>query len=267
MTEQKPSEAKYEDWLRDSLGVEIPAHYETYYGTVAETMRSDFELSPVWEELPATLKLANYDYEASHGLPLLLTPDIKVDLDIKQYRNFFQKTYRKNILENKDWDRPPLGGWITPDNWLSRIADIVRTTIVVKYFDGVSFLVSRIQSLCEETGVLCKPTFKAKMDEGYYAAHIDIKSIIRIPGIPGISWDMEQVEFSVEVQVTTQVQEVLRSLLHRYYEEKRARPAEESQWQWDYNSNEFSANYLGHILHYLEGRILELRDRQKEGSE
>ena len=39
---------------------------------------------------------------------------------------------------------------------------------------------------------------------------------------------------------------------------------DDMKWQWDYKSDEFTANYLGHILHYVEGRIVELRDKQKE---
>ena len=36
------------------------------------------------------------------------------------------------------------------------------------------------------------------------------------------------------------------------------------KWQWDYKSDEFSANYLGHILHYVEGMIVEIREKQKK---
>jgi hypothetical protein len=58
------------------------------------------------------------------------------------------------------------------------------------------------------------------------------------------------------------LQEVLRKLLHKYYEEKRKREKREDiSWQWDYKSEEFAVNYLGHILHYIEGLILEVRDR------
>ncbi len=33
-------------------------------------------------------------------------------------------------------------------------------------------------------------------------------------------------------------------------------------WQWDYKCDEFLPNYLGHIIHYIEGMIMEVRDRK-----
>jgi hypothetical protein len=49
------------------------------------------------------------------------------------------------------------------------------------------------------------------------------------------------------------------------YEEMRVKSTKEDnrKWQWNYQSLEFSSNYLGHILHYVEGMILEVRDKQK----
>jgi hypothetical protein len=53
--------------------------------------------------------------------------------------------------------------------------------------------------------------------------------------------------------------------LHKYYEERRKRIKEENiKWQWNYKSDEFTVNYLGHILHYVEGMIMEVRETQKE---
>ena len=33
-------------------------------------------------------------------------------------------------------------------------------------------------------------------------------------------------------------------------------------WQWDYTNDRFNTNYLGHIVHYVEGMIVQLRDKQ-----
>ena len=75
---------------------------------------------------------------------------------------------------------------------------------------------------------------------------------------------IELVEIEVELQVTTQLQELIRSLLHVHYEKRRKEhEALEEQWQWDYKSDEFATNYLGHILHYVEGMIVEVRDRHR----
>ena len=80
-----------------------------------------------------------------------------------------------------------------------------------------------------------------------------------------MTWDTERIDVSIELQITTQLQEVIRKLLHSYYENvrKRAGEREDVKWQWNYKSEEFAANYLGHILHYIEGMIMEVRERQR----
>ncbi len=73
----------------------------------------------------------------------------------------------------------------------------------------------------------------------------------------------QKVNVPVEIQITTQLPEVIRKLMHKYYEEKRSKLNTNTKWQWDYKSNEFSLNYLGHILHYIEGMIMEIREKQR----
>ena len=75
----------------------------------------------------------------------------------------------------------------------------------------------------------------------------------------------EKIMVSIEIQITTQLQEVIKKLLHKYYEERRKRIEKPSvKWQWDYKSDEFSTNYLGHILHYVEGMIMDIRESRLE---
>jgi predicted NAD-dependent protein-ADP-ribosyltransferase YbiA (DUF1768 family) len=101
--------------------------------------------------------------------------------------------------------------------------------------------------------------------EGHYAAHLCVCDTFEVPGE---RWDTKSVPVTVEIQITTQLQEAIRRLLHSYYEARRMLPVQErSDWQWEYGSDEFVANYLGHILHYVEGMIMEVRDRQNSGEE
>jgi len=69
----------------------------------------------------------------------------------------------------------------------------------------------------------------------------------------------------VEVQVTTSIKEVIKKLLHTFYEDSRKspRPPSIEEISWNYRSPQFNAAYLGHILHYVEGMIIEVRDQQK----
>jgi hypothetical protein len=131
----------------------------------------------------------------------------------------------------------------------------------VKYFDGVDYLTEKIKNLCIKHNIDIK-VHKEAREEGYYAAHLYIRMDFEIPKI---DWDTERIEALIEIQITTQLQEVIRRLLHNYYEKKRkivVKPPE--KWQWDYRCDEFCANYLGHILHYVEGMIMDIRERQKK---
>jgi ppGpp synthetase/RelA/SpoT-type nucleotidyltranferase len=169
------------------------------------------------------------------------------------------KTYRKNILDNKNWPNEPNSGWILPNNWYSRINDIIRTLFIVKYLDGVEYMINELGVYCEQCSILPETHFEAR-EEGYYAAHLYIRQNFEVPNI---KWDTEIIDVSVEIQVTTQLQDVIRRLLHRYYEDSRKNFNRDEYWQWNYKSDEFSANYLGHILHYVEGMIVEIRDKEK----
>jgi hypothetical protein len=65
----------------------------------------------------------------------------------------------------------------------------------------------------------------------------------------------------IEIQITTQLQEVLRSLTHKFYEAQRLQVVpDKGKWKWDFKSNRFKVGYLSHTLHLLESVILESRD-------
>lgn len=262
MNNEKPDIDGYKKWLKEEHGFEISDH-ERNYESVTNRIKSDFEKSNFWIELTKKLREYNDEYLLKRGYPLLiyLKPKLDIKLDIKSFDSFLLKTYRKNILENKSWPNELKGGWILPKNWYSKINDIIRTMFVVKYLDGVEFLAEKINSHCEQHHLKCTVYLEAR-EEGYYAAHLYTKQNFEIPKI---TWDTKRVNVSIEIQITTQLQEVIRKLLHKYYEARRKKLKEEDlKWQWNYKSDEFSANYPGHILHYVEGMIMEIREKQKE---
>lgn len=261
MNTEKPKDiCEYKEWLSKYHKAEVVERTKTYYASVANKVKMDFEKSGFWIELNDNLKEFDSEYYSHKGLHLLIETN-KPQLYVKPFDSFLLKTFRKNILENVYWPNEPKGGWIPPNSWYSRINDIIRTLFVVKYLDGVEFMIDRIHKLCMQHTLTCEPFLEAR-EEGYYAAHIYTKKIFEIPRI---NWDTEKVEFSIEIQITTQLQEVIRQLLHKYYEERRKRAREEdTKWQWNYKSDEFVTNYLGHILHYVEGMIMEVRERQEK---
>jgi hypothetical protein len=188
-------------------------------------MCDDFETSELWIGILGELQEWNDEY-AKGGYPLLVT--FEPALVTKPYASFLMKTFRKNCVRNVNWPDEPPGGWLLPDNWYSRENDLVRTFLVVKYLDGVEFAMEKLRAYGVDHGVEAVATLEARI-EGYYAA------------------------------------QVMRTHLHEYYDERRLqKPIDLVDWQWNYRSSEFSTGYLAHILHYVEGMIVEIRDKQRK---
>lgn len=257
---EKPNSLEdYRKWLKKELNYTIDKRYESYYDLITPTLKEKISNSDFYKNLNKELRSINDEYEITTSYPLLLNYSQNVTLYKKSFDSFFIKTYRKNILNNVNFPAPPNGGWLTPDNWIEKVNDIIRTSITVKYLDGVKFLIEKIEQLGKDDSFACKSNFEAK-EEGYYAAHTYLKKEIEIPAQ---KYNTVKIYFEFEIQITTQLQEIIKNLLHKYYEENRKKEYDSSYlWQWDYKSPEFSTNYLGHILHYVEGMIMEIRSKK-----
>lgn len=259
VNEKPQNEQDFRVWLEKELGYKVDSKYEYYYETITKKLKSDFEASSFWQKLISELDEINYKYLKKTGVHLLIPTDIP-QICIKPLNSLLIKAYRKNILNNSDYPNPPKSGWLTPENWFEMINDILRTTITVKYLDGASFILDEIKNIAEQNASDFSSSFEAR-EEGYYAAHSGVKLEFNIP-----SQTFEPVKkiMNVEIQITTQIQGVIKSLLHKHYEEKRkCESPKDYKWQWDHKSAEFIPNYLGHIIHYVEGMIIDIRDKQK----
>ena len=254
----KPTIETYEFWYKEKFNIELNLRPANVYKYIIQKLQTDIEDSKFWKGLQSNLIDYNDEYYLKNGYPLLRIEAL--NLFSKSYSSLLNKTFRKNILLNNDFPNEPINGWITPDNWFSIIKDLLRTTITVRYLDGVEFITNKIKELATENNFSFHVDFEAR-EEGYYAAHITVGGKFTIVDE---NWEAIEIEIPIEIQITTQLQEVIKGLLHKMYEDIRILPNEvkNQKWQWDYKSKEFSSNYLGHILHYVEGMILEVRDKQ-----
>ncbi len=258
-TKKPKSVEEYKVWLRDQHGVDLQLA-ENHYESVRHKLLADVKESSCWRELLSSMDNMDQTYLGQTGYKLFAEGYTTPQLRSKPFESLLIKTFRRNILANKQWPEPPTKtGWLLPPGWFARINDIVRTLLVVKYLDGVTFTVKQIRSIVRGLGTECSAKLEAR-EEGYYAAHLYFHVTCEIPRE---NWDTVEAAISVELQVTTQVQEVIRKLLHAYYEERRLIHEKESTWQWDYKTPEFAANYLGHVLHYVEGMIMDIREKQE----
>lgn len=260
---KKPSNIEeYKEWLEREHGVNIDKRIENHYESVVQKIKRDFSKSLLWTELGKELNKIEEGYILKTGYRLFLESNLP-ELKTKSFESFIEKTFRKNIIYNYRWPEPPKNGWIFPSNWMNRINDTVRTLFVVKYLDGAEYLIEKLELFASNFDLNFRKFYEAR-EEGYYAIHTYVRSDFETPKI---DFDTEIQNISIEIQVTTQLQEVIRRLLHKYYEEKRTQNSsgveKRKQWQWNPESEEFSTNYLGHILHYVEGMILEIRNKEK----
>ncbi len=262
MNGQKPATIpEYLQWLRERHGVQVQVQAgKNRFDSVATRIRDAFQASPFWKDLIDSLKEFDDEYLVSTAYRLFVSPAPAV-IEVKPFESFLLKTFRRNILESPHFPEAPEGGWLLPDDWYSRISDIVRTCLVVKYLDGVEFMAAKIEGMCSIHGCQCDLSYEAR-EEGYYAAHVIVHGTAEIPRE---DWDSQRIPVALEIQITTQLQEVIRKLLHEYYDRRRSQTERaDVKWQWNYKSDEFIANYLGHVLHYAEGMIMEVRNRQAE---
>ena len=257
MTIKKPEYKDYINWLKKEHSINI-LEQERLYSSISTKMKSDFVTSTFWKEFNENLSDYNDQYFLDNKYDLLMHREIVPDILIKPFKSFLEKTYRKNILNNSNWPNEPDMGWLLPYKWYSQINDILRTIIIVKYLDGVEFIINKIDNLSRECGLNCKTHLESRID-GYYAAHIYLKNQFEIP----IGIKTEFINVSIEFQITTQLQEIIKQLLYSHYAKKRKIKSVNDDWQWDYQSDEFLANNLGHILHYVEGMIMEVREKQR----
>ncbi len=264
MDKRKPKNIdEYKLWLKNEHKIDIDRKIKEHYISVTLRIKQEFEKSKIWNDIINKLSEYSDEYYIKTGYPLLM-PNFKPEILIKSFNPFLLKTFRKNVILNENWPKPPQGGWFLPNNWFSRINDIIRTLIVVKYLDGVEFIIEKIRRIADKNKKKCNYFFESTED-GYYAAHFYLNEKFEIPRI---DWDTEIIDINIEIQITTQLQEVIRQLLHKYYEQKRllvVSSGDEIPWQWNYEKEEFLANYLGHILHYIEGMIMKIRKKQSEG--
>jgi hypothetical protein len=259
-----PALDQYSDWLRRKFR-RVPGVQEgqSYYETATVSLKYDLERTAFWRSLQDSLPNYEAAYFVNTGVGLLAMPH-SGEVSIKPWTSFVEKTYRRNVLLNESFPDPPDGGWLLPPNWFWRIKDILRTTYVVKYLDGVHDLGRRIEDHAGDNALSTESSLEGTR-AGYYAGHV----VVMIPlQRPTVGWGRETLAIPVEFQITTQVKEVIKELLHKNYARDRMQGLDEDlTWQWEYDGRPFASNYLGHILHYVEGRIMNIRNMDAEASD
>ncbi|HEX8231217.1 MAG TPA: hypothetical protein VF826_18200 [Chloroflexia bacterium] len=210
------------------------------------------------------LERCEAEYMAQHGTALLMRHDADPGFVVKTYKSVVNKSYRLNRVNNSRYPDAPLGGvWVTPENWYELMDDLIRTRIVCTFIDGPKLIAARLQTYADERGLISHQETHQR-DRGYYAYHVYVKIPVDLllPSTSGVVTKAGQL--SVEIQLTTQLQDVLYDLTHPIYETLRVNPeANSDEWKWDFSSDRFKLGYMAHTLHMLEALILEHRNKAR----
>lgn len=255
---EKPSNfANYAQWICNELDLSRVALRRQYERRVSE-MRLAAADTDVWQALVSELPELDAQFDQAHGRRLLM-PSEPPELLEKPFESAFEKAYRIDCLGNDDWPDPPGGreAWLQPSNYQAVVNDLVRTTIFVRFLDGAPFLAERLTEITREHGVVSAVEHRSDAT-GYYAIHL---SIALETYVTGKSWESELVNFNVEIQIATMTQWVLRTLSHDLYARQRVSIPDDDQWRWQPSGEPFQTSYLGHLLHYADGMMVELGKR------
>ena len=172
----------------------------------------------------------------------------------KPYSSMIDKSFRMNAVENTNYPAAPVNGWVVPDNWFERMNDTIRTTLVCRFLDGPDHICQEIQQHAGECALPCHYSARGR-DEGYYSHHLYISFLVNIL----TTHSSTEQSIDLEIQVTTQLQDILKNLTHRYYTQDRSAPSTKD-WKWEFRTNRFRARFLSHSLHLLEALIVDVRD-------
>ncbi len=257
----RPTLKQYEQWLRVVWQGDRRELRRGRYLQQQRDLQEAFKASPFYGSLQGQLLAWSAEYKDQMKADLFSRGQPEVDLKLKPWESFLSRTWRENVLKNDNWPEPPLGGWYSPDCWFERVRDVVRTRLVVRYLDGVEFLATRLARHARGLGQDSERRTHAKED-GYYAMHVVVQQSFEVQTL-----NFEELEercSGVEVQLATELQRTIGELTHEYFQGRReTRPHGEEKWQWDYRAPEFTPLYLGHLLHYIEGMIMQVRENDR----
>jgi len=255
----KPATLKdYNIWCKEFLQIDFDDETSrNRYETNLNIAYLAAENHSFFQVLERKLEEWSESYEKATQSELLMSK-LNFKLMKKTYESSIDKSFRINILWNDSFPAEPKKGWVTPRNLHSYFNDGIRGYLVCRFIDGPRFIAEKLKDYAKSLGLKSR-FYSQEREEGYYAYHFYVT--IEVAFIDE-SFKKVQSEIEIEIQITTQLQEVLKNLTHQFYQVNRLKPEKLSKWKWDYNTNRFRVSYISHTLHLLESIIVEIRDNK-----
>ncbi|EIV8646623.1 TPA: hypothetical protein NJ448_004524 [Vibrio parahaemolyticus] len=248
---------EYIEWAAENIGSQFNDQpLESLYETNMNNVFNGVSQHPFFVGFSNKARTWQTSYKEATNSDLF-TDSNEPKLLVKPYSSVVEKTYRQNVLWNKKFPETPKGGWYDHSNLYCRLNDLVRGSMVCRFIDGPKFVANAIRAYAKEFNLESRQ-YSQERDDGYYAYHVYVKFPVTVYGL---DWSKSDTFVEVEIQITTQLQEVLRSLTHKFYETQRLQSnTDRGKWKWEFKSSRFKVGYLSHTLHLLESVILESRD-------
>lgn len=252
----RTSEA-FATWSADVLG-EDPRDARRWYELNVGAALSAVHALPFLSDFEARLAaLADSEAERTgHGF--LMKGEGRIQFSTKSFEAVLNKALRVNILENGAFPDAPPSGWIGPDRWFQEFDDLVRGQVFCRFVDGPG-RIAALGAEAAEAAQLAARTVARQHERGYYAHHLYFDVNLELLGKD--RRDQMAVSLTAEIQFATQLQEMMYSITHEFYEAQRIGLLDDTDaWKWATESARFRAAYISHTLHLLEANILDLRD-------
>lgn len=255
-----PTLDEYAGWARDNIAFDPEnEQFRRRFAQNTGIIRTSIEQSEQWAKVLSVLNTLSERYHEKYKVSLFTESGWKPSLHIKPIESVVEKTWRQNVLHNKQFPQPPKGdpaNWITESNMYGALNDLIRCRVVCRYMDGPQFICDAAKHLLGD-GIVAK-THSMETELGYYAWHLGVivpATVMRANG------DVDDQPVQFEVQLTTHLNDVLNDLTHSFYEDRRTeKTTRDPLWKWDPSNPQFKGAFFGHTLHLLEGMIVELKN-------
>ena len=227
-------------------------NYMSVLAANAKTWSQEISVGPFWTKAKTEMAKWRTEYRTLKGGDLLPRP-VLPDFESKTEASIHDKLIRK--CKRKSHDLSDVVGVEGPP--IPKLNDFVRTRVACRYIDGVDFLAKKLMEIGAETN--CVPQLRREgRIEGYFAQHITLEQnvIFRLAGHEQLA------TINCEIQLASELATRVWQASHPLYEEARMGHEAPEEWQWKPNEPRFMANQLGHMIHLVDGLLVQLRDTE-----
>lgn len=241
------------EWMADCKNAHPQTGSPDYWSIIESNViqwAKDLTVSSFWSDTGRELDKWRTDYRAATGSTLLSQPRLP-DFTPKTIESILNKLQRK--YPNDKLTDAFVGPYPIP-----RIGDMVRVRLTCSYLDGVEFLANKLMELAKSTGTIAVHEKQGKI-EGYYAQHINISQDVMLK----VAGAIALVRVDCEIQIATDMSTKMWDTSHGLYERVRGQPTEAESWQWKHSDPRFISNQLGHLVHLVDGLLIQLRESTK----